>query len=34
VQAKEEVWQYETPKLDKPIKSVAISMDGTCMLLL
>jgi hypothetical protein len=33
VQAKEEVWQYETPKLDKPVKNVAISMDGTCMLL-
>ena len=31
-QAKEEAWEYETPKLDKPIKSVAISMDGTCML--
>lgn len=33
VAAKEEIWEYETPKLDKPIKSVAISMDGTCMLL-
>lgn len=33
VAAKEETWEYETPKLDKPIKSVAISMDGTCMLL-
>jgi hypothetical protein len=33
VQAKEELWEYETPKLDKPIKSVAIGMDGTCMLL-
>jgi hypothetical protein len=33
VQAKEETWQYETPNLDKPIKTVAISMDGTCMLL-
>jgi hypothetical protein len=32
-QAKEELWEYETPKLDKPIKSVAIGMDGTCMLL-
>lgn len=33
VQAKEELWEYETPKLDKPIRSVAIGMDGTCMLL-
>jgi len=32
-QAKEETWRYETPKLDKPIKSVAIGIDGTCMLL-
>jgi hypothetical protein len=33
VQAKEELWEYETPTLDKPIKSVGIGMDGTCMLL-
>lgn len=32
-QAKEESWAYETPKLDKPVASVAIGMDGTCMLL-
>jgi hypothetical protein len=32
-QAKEESWTYETPKLDKPVASVAIGMDGTCMLL-
>jgi hypothetical protein len=32
-QAKEESWQYETPKLQKPVASVAIGMDGTCMLL-
>jgi hypothetical protein len=32
-QAKEESWHYETPKLDKPVASVAIGMDGTCMLL-
>ena len=33
VAAKEESWQYETPKLDKAIHSVAIGLDGTCMLL-
>jgi hypothetical protein len=32
-QVKEESWQYETPKLEKPAASVAIGMDGTCMLL-
>lgn len=32
-QAKEESWHYETPKLDRPVASVAIGMDGTCMLL-
>jgi len=32
-QAKEETWRYETPKLDKPVKTVAIGVDGTCMLL-
>lgn len=31
-QAKEERWHYETPKLDKPVASVALGMDGTCML--
>lgn len=32
-QAREAAGQYETPKPDKPIKSVAIGRDGTCMLL-
>jgi hypothetical protein len=32
VEAKEEVWEYATPKIDRPIKTVAISMDGTCVL--
>lgn len=32
-QAKEETWSYETPKLDKLIKTVAVSIDGTCMLM-
>jgi hypothetical protein len=33
-QIKEESWQYSTPKLDKPISTVSIGLDGTCMLLL
>ncbi len=32
-QAKEENWQYETPELDKPVSTVSIGTDGTCMLL-
>jgi hypothetical protein len=31
-QAKEETWHYETPKLNTLVKTVAIGMDGTCML--
>ncbi len=31
--AKEEDWHYTTPKLDEPVKSVSIGVDGTCMLL-
>ncbi len=33
VQAKEESWHYATPKLDQPVKVVAIGVDGTCMLM-
>lgn len=33
VQAKEEDWSFEIPPLEAPIKSVAVGMDGTCMLL-
>jgi hypothetical protein len=33
-QAKEEHWQYATPQLDKPIATVSIGLDGTCLLLL
>jgi hypothetical protein len=29
-QAKEESWHYATPKLDKPVASIAIGLDGTC----
>ena len=33
VQAKEESWDFDTPVMDKPVRSVAIGVDGTCMLL-
>ena len=33
VQAKEETWHYATPCLEVPVQTVAIGMDGTCMLL-
>ena len=33
VQAKEENWHYSTPMLKEPVKTVAIGLDGTCMLL-
>ena len=32
-QAKEEDWHYATPKLDEAVASVAVGMDGTCMLM-
>ena len=31
--AKEEAWKYEPKTLDKPIKTVSVGLDGTCMLL-
>jgi hypothetical protein len=33
VQAKEEPWHYATPRLESPVATVAIGLDGTCMLL-
>jgi hypothetical protein len=33
VQAQEESWHYATPRLRVPVHTVAISLDGTCMLL-
>ncbi len=33
IEAKEESWNYVPPKMDVEIKSVAIGLDGTCMLL-
>lgn len=32
-QAKEEDWHYVVPELDEPVESIAIGMDGTCMLM-
>ena len=32
-QAKEESWTYELPELNQPVASVAVGIDGTCMLL-
>ena len=32
-QAKEKTWSYATPKLDREVTSVAIGIDGTCMLM-
>jgi hypothetical protein len=31
VQAKEEHWHYATPKLDEPITTISMGVDGTCM---
>jgi len=31
--AKEERWAYSMPDFDKPVRSVAVGLDGTCMLL-
>lgn len=33
IEAKEESWDYVPPKLEVEIKSIAIGLDGTCMLL-
>jgi hypothetical protein len=30
-QAKEEDWHYATPKLDVPVTTIGIGLDGTCM---
>ena len=32
VQAKEEEWQYETPKLQEPVSTIGVGVDGTCMI--
>lgn len=32
-QAKEEDWHYATPELDEAVASVALGIDGTCMLM-
>jgi hypothetical protein len=33
-QAKEQHWQYATPKMDKAIATIGIGLDGTCLLLM
>ena len=33
IEAKEESWNYVPPQMDAPIHSVAIGLDGTCMLM-
>ncbi len=34
IQEKEETWHYSVPKLGEIIETVAIGVDGTCMLLM
>ena len=31
VAAKEEEWQYQTPKLDQPVATIGLGLDGTCL---
>jgi hypothetical protein len=31
VQAKEEQWQYATPKLNEPVSTISVGVDGTCL---
>jgi len=31
VQAKEEQWHYATPKMAKPVSTISVGVDGTCM---
>jgi hypothetical protein len=31
VQAKEEEWQYTTPKLNEPVSTIGMGVDGTCL---
>jgi hypothetical protein len=30
---KEEEWDYELPEMDRPVSSVSVGLDGTCMLM-
>jgi hypothetical protein len=32
-QAREESWEYATPELDEPVRTIGVGLDGTCMLL-
>ena len=31
VQTKEEQWQYATPKLNEPVSTISVGVDGTCL---
>jgi len=33
VQVKEEKWEYDIPELPRPVKHIAVGIDGTCMLM-
>jgi hypothetical protein len=33
VHAKEEKWEYDIPEPPRPVKSIAVGIDGTCMLM-
>ena len=32
-QAKEEVWEYDLPELDREVVAISLGLDGTCMLM-
>jgi hypothetical protein len=32
-EAKEETWSYALPELERPVESISLGLDGTCMLL-
>jgi hypothetical protein len=32
-EASEEIWEYETPEQNEPVATVALSLDGTCILM-
>jgi hypothetical protein len=33
VEAKEETWHYDLPRFDRPVASISVGLDGTCMFL-
>ena len=32
--AKEGEWEYALPEIEKPIKTISVGLDGTCMLMM